>query len=204
VSDEVAIREHLQYLLRHVAPERRDYARDHLERHGWFPIAELLHTYDPRWAELVPAERRDAASVAKLTRLQGHVSDRCLLIEDGGRRRRMTSLDDALTLVDESPAAFVISFEGASDTSFGPVYYDGGGADPAQFLLGAEGWSPLFPELDWVEAFHALARRRARLLRVFGEVDDYRQPREVGKSEVPPLPENRLRELWLQAVSGSL
>jgi hypothetical protein len=96
------MKEHLQDLLSGIERDRRDHVRDHIERHGWFPIAELVHNYDPRWAELVRAERQSSAQVGQ--RL-GDVSDRCVLIEEGGRRMRMTSLDDALTLVDEQPRA---------------------------------------------------------------------------------------------------
>ena len=128
--NDARIRERLQVLLEHVEPERRDHARRHVERFGWLPISELVHSHDPRWAELVPAER--AVEVrGELLRFGGDdatVSDDCLLIEDGGQGVRLTSLDEALSLADGSPAPFVISYGGV-------VYYDAGGSDPSQFFV---------------------------------------------------------------------
>jgi len=191
--NDARIRERLQVLLQHVEPERREHARRHLERLGWLPISELVHSHDPRWTELVPAERESAVEVRRrLLRFGGDdatVSDDCLLIEDGGRRARITSLDEALSLLDGSPAPFVISYGGA-------VYYDAGGSDPSQFFVRPDGSRSYVATIDWGAAmgaaFRTLAARNSRLLRAFGEV-----------FIEPPLTERGWRELWRRSVLGS-
>lgn len=189
MSDEATIQKHLEYLLLEVEPERRDHARDHLERHGWFPIAELANNHDPRWAELVGAERQTAAEVGR--RLSGASIDRWVLVEEGGRRTRIATLDDALTRVDESPAPFVISC--AQGRHIGPTYYDGGGTDPSQFFVGFDGERSYLEPVDWLAVFRTLAKREARFLRALG----------MAFIE-PPDTESRWRELWLRTVTGSL
>ena len=193
MSENAPIQDRLQALQEHVEPGRRDVARRHVERDGWLPIAELVHDHDPRWAELVPAERQSAAAVRPaLLRFGGDdatVSDDCLLLEDGGRRVRMTSLDDALAFVGESAAPFVISYGSV-------VYYDAGGTDPSQFFVGPEGSRSYVATIDRGAAvgaaFRTLAARNARLLRAFGEV-----------FIEPPLTEREWREAWRRSVLGS-
>ncbi|HKB21184.1 MAG TPA: hypothetical protein VKC65_09260 [Gaiellaceae bacterium] len=189
MSDDATIMKHLENLLWGVEPDRRDHARDHLEGHGWFPIAEFVHNYDARWAELVGAQRHTAEDVGR--RLSGASIDRWVLIEEGGRRTRIVTLDDALTRVDESSAPFVISC--ASGRYIGPNYYDGGGSDPSQFFVGFGGGRSYLEGVDWLAVFRTLAERKARFLGAFGLA--FIEPR---------LTETRWRELWLQTITGSL